>query len=194
MPARISAWAVYDVFDVKDGEKVFVGVVSDSQWVSFCRDFGLAHWAGDTSLNTNNARVDRREEIIPQLRGLFAGFTKQGLMLKLEKTGLPFAPIQRPEDLFDDPHLRAAGGLLDMILPDGGEVSLPALPLAIDGQRIGDIGTVKRLTQRAGHRHGGGRDQQGHRQDRHQPRALVAHEGAEHQQHQTADGERALRG
>jgi len=137
MPARISAWAVYDVFDVKDGEKVFVGVVSDSQWVSFCRDFGLAHWAGDTSLNTNNARVDRREEIIPQLRELFAGFTKQGLMLKLEKTGLPFAPIQRPEDLFDDPHLRAAGGLLDMILPDGGEVSLPALPLAIDGQRPG---------------------------------------------------------
>ena len=137
MPARISAWAVYDVFDVRDGEKVFVGVVSDSQWAAFCRDFGLDEWAADPSLSTNNARVARRGEIIPHLRELFAGFTGQGLMLKLEKTGLPFAPIQRPEDLFEDPHLRAGGGLLDMILPDGGKVSLPALPLAIDGRRPG---------------------------------------------------------
>ena len=137
MPARISAWAVYDVFDVRDGEKVFVGVVSDSQCAAFCRDFGLDEWAADPSLSTNNARVARRGEIIPHLRELFAGFTGQGLMLKLEKTGLPFAPIQRPEDLFEDPHLRAGGGLLDMILPDGGKVSLPALPLAIDGRRPG---------------------------------------------------------
>ena len=137
MQARISAWAVYDVFDVRDGEKVFVGVVSDSQWAAFCRDFGLDELAADPSLSTNNARVARRGEIIPHLRELFAGFTGQGLMLKLEKTGLPFAPIQRPEDLFEDPHLRAGGGLLDMILPDGGKVSLPALPLAIDGRRPG---------------------------------------------------------
>ena len=137
MPARISAWAVYDVFDVRDGEKVFVGVVYDSQWAAFCRDFGIDEWAADPSLSTNNARVARRGEIIPHLRELFAGFTGQGLMLKLEKTGLPFAPIQRPEDLFEDQHLRAGGGLLDMILPDGGKVSLPALPLAIDGRRPG---------------------------------------------------------
>ncbi len=137
MPARISAWAVYDVFDVQAGEKVFVGVVSDTQWISFCRDFGLADWAGDTSLGTNNARVARRGEIIPRLQTLFAGFTKEVLMAKLEKTGLPFAPIQRPEDLFEDPHLRAGGGLLNMTLPDGVNVSLPALPLAVDGVRPG---------------------------------------------------------
>jgi len=137
MPARISAWAVYDVFDVQDGEKVFVGVVSDSQWTVFCKDFGLDDWGADASFATNNARVARRSQIIPRLSGVFASYTKQALMAKLEKTGLPFAPIQRPEDLFDDPHLRAAGGLLDMTLPDGGEVSLPALPLAIDGARPG---------------------------------------------------------
>lgn len=137
MPARVSAWAVYDVFDVKDNEKVFVGVVSDTQWRAFCDAFDLTDWAADTSLSANNDRVARRDELIPQLRTLFASFTQDELMAKLERTGLPFAPIQRPEDLASDPHLIESGGLLEMSIPDGGEISLPALPVAIDGKRPG---------------------------------------------------------
>ncbi|MDJ0919540.1 MAG: CaiB/BaiF CoA-transferase family protein [Henriciella sp.] len=137
MPARVSAWAVYDVFDVKDDEKVFVGVVSDSQWRAFCEAFGLEDWAADNSLAANNNRVARRDEIIPVLRDLFAAFTQAELMAKLETTGLPFAPIQRPEDLAEDPHLVESGGLLDMTIPDGGEISLPAMPISIDGARPG---------------------------------------------------------
>lgn len=137
MPARVSAWAVYDVFDVKDDEKVFVGVVSDTQWRAFCAAFNLSDWADDESLAANNDRVARREEIIPVLRELFANFTRDELMAKLETTGLPFAPIQRPEDLATDPHLVESGGLLDMTIPEGGEISLPAMPIAIDGARPG---------------------------------------------------------
>jgi len=137
MPARVSAWAVYDVFDVKGDEKVFVGVVSDTQWRAFCAAFNLTDWAADTSLALNNDRVARRDEIIPALRKLFADFTKDELMRKLETTGLPFAPIQRPEDLATDPHLVESGGLLNMTIPEGGEISLPAMPIAIDGARPG---------------------------------------------------------
>ena len=125
MPTRISAWAVYDVFDVKDGEKVFVGVVSDTQWKAFCEAFELTEWGQDERLAANNERVARRDEIIPPLRDLFATFTQDELMAKLETTGLPFAPIQRPE------------GLLDMTIPDGGEIALPAMPIAVDGERPG---------------------------------------------------------
>jgi crotonobetainyl-CoA:carnitine CoA-transferase CaiB-like acyl-CoA transferase len=137
MPARVSAWAVYDVFDVKDGEKVFVGVVSDGQWQSFCAAFDLTDWANDPDLSENNNRVARRDEIIPVLRDLFASYTKEELMDRLERTGLPFAPIARPEDLFEDPHLNARGGLLDLELPDGGRVKLPALPITMDDVRCG---------------------------------------------------------
>ena len=137
MPARISAWAVYDVFEVLGGEKVFVGVVSDIQWSKFCEAFGLSDWANDESLARNNNRVERRDEIMPVLRDLFGKMSKSDLMSKLEETGLPFAPINRPEDLFDDPHLNASGGLLDMTLPDGEEVALPALPISVDFQRLG---------------------------------------------------------
>jgi len=139
MPARISAWAVYDVFDAKDGEKVFVGVVSDGQWVKFCEAFGLDDWAGDESLADNNARVERRETIIPHLRELFQGYDLESLMAKLETIGLPYAPIARPEDLFEDPHLNAAGGLLEMELPDGdgAPIKLPALPVKMGDARPG---------------------------------------------------------
>ncbi|MBO6689191.1 MAG: CoA transferase [Henriciella sp.] len=137
MPTRISAWAVYDVFDVKDDEKVFVGVVSDTQWRAFCEAFSLTDWAKDETLAANNERVARRDEIIPPLRELFATFSKDELMAKLETTGLPFAPIQKPEDLFTDEHLTESGGLLDMTIPDGGEIALPAMPIAIDGNRPG---------------------------------------------------------
>lgn len=137
MPARISAWAVYDVFDVAGGEKVFVGVVSDGQWRAFCNAFGLTDWANAPGFATNNDRVARRDDIIPALRALFAGMTKGALMNKLEATGLPFAPINKPEDLPADPHLMASGGVLRTTLPDGEIADLPALPVSLSGERPG---------------------------------------------------------
>ena len=137
MPARVSAWAIYDVFETKDEEKVFVGVVSDPQWITFCEDFGFDELLAEEQLRANNNRVAERERIIPIVRERFASMTKKTLMDKLESSGLPFAPIERPQDLLDDPHLNESGGLLDMTLPDGNDVRLPALPFAMDGERFG---------------------------------------------------------
>jgi crotonobetainyl-CoA:carnitine CoA-transferase CaiB-like acyl-CoA transferase len=134
MPARISAWAIYDVFDTLDGEQVFVGVVSDAQWEAFRRAFDFQ---ADAALATNNARVQARDVLLPQVRALFARYDKAELMRLLEDIGLPFAPITRPEDLFEDPHLVASGGLLEMTLPGGQETRLPALPLEMGGRRPG---------------------------------------------------------
>ena len=137
MPARISAWAIYDVFETADDERVFVGVVSDTQWVTFCEDFGFAELLADESLRANNERVAARDRIIPEVEARFRDMTRAELMGRLEASGLPFAPIARPEDLLDDPHLAASGGLLDMTLPGGVDVRLPALPLELDGHRFG---------------------------------------------------------
>ena len=136
MPARISAWAIYDVFDTADEEKVFVGVVSDTQWPIFCRAFGFDDWLEDESLRENSKRVERRKDtIMPRVRATFAGLTKPELMDKLQTAGLPFAPIARPEDLFDDPHLVQSGGLINLTLPDGKETNLPALPIEFNANR-----------------------------------------------------------
>ncbi len=137
MPARTSAWAVYDVFDTDDGQQVFVGVVSDAQWRSFCAAFELPDWAADPELAANNQRVQARERLLPRLRILFAALTRAELLARLEAAGLPFAPIVRPEELTDDPHLRASGGLAPVRLADGSVAELPALPLRMAGRRFG---------------------------------------------------------
>jgi crotonobetainyl-CoA:carnitine CoA-transferase CaiB-like acyl-CoA transferase len=135
MPVRLSAWAIYDVFQTKDSEQVFVGIVSDTQWRQFCKDFGLA--ALDTpDYATNRQRVAARDTLLPRVRELFAGISRATLIERLEQSGLPFAPIGRPEDLFTDPHLTASGGLQTVILADGRETRLPVMPLAWDGERL----------------------------------------------------------
>ena len=136
MPVRISAWAVYDIFETADNDAVFVGVVSDSQWLTFCRDFGFDELLADESLRANNRRVAARERIIPIVREAFKKMTRAELMQKLETSGLPFAPIAKPEDMFEDPHLMASGGLLDITLPDGTDTRLPALPIEMHGERF----------------------------------------------------------
>ena len=137
MSVRRSAWAIYDIFTCADEERVFVGVVSDTQWDLFCKAFNLHDFAENESLDTNNGRVANRDYILPIINKLFASMHKSELMAKLEATGLPFAPINKPEDLFDDPHLNAAGGLVELTLPGGDKTKLPAIPLEMNGQRFG---------------------------------------------------------
>ena len=137
MPDRVRAWALYDNFRTRDGELVFVGVVTDTQWKIFCEAFGLQELLADAALKTNPQRVEARPRIVPIVTALFAGMSKQELMDKCEKLGLPFAPISKPEDLFDDPHLNASGGLTPVTLPNGTRTKVPNLPIEMDGRRFG---------------------------------------------------------
>lgn len=135
MPNRISAWAIYDVFETADASQVFVGVVSDSQWAVFCDEFGLGALRADPGLATNRERVLARERFMPAVRALFAALPRAEILATCERIGLPFAPINRPEDLFEDTHLTHPGAMTEITLPDGRKTTVPALPLEIDGAR-----------------------------------------------------------
>ena len=137
MPSRISAWAVYDVFTVKDGEQIFLAAVSDTQWAIFCDAFALNELKADPRLKTNNDRVLAREWMMPILRSHLANSSAADISAVFEKNALPFAPITRPQALFDDPHLNATGGLAPLTLPDGKTTRVPLLPLTLDGLRPG---------------------------------------------------------
>ncbi len=137
MPSRISAWGVYDVFTVKDGEQIFLAAVSDKQWTIFCTAFGLEEMLADPRLKTNNDRVRARDWMMPILRSHLAGRSAAELSAVFEANELPFAPITRPEALFDDPHLNATGGLAPVRMNDGAMSKVPLLPLTLDGERPG---------------------------------------------------------
>jgi crotonobetainyl-CoA:carnitine CoA-transferase CaiB-like acyl-CoA transferase len=141
MPARDNPWAVYDVFTVKDGEQIFLAAVSDPQWVTFCDALGFDDLSADPALATNNQRVERRSVLLETIRKRLAARTAAELAELFERVGLPFAPIRRPEDLYDDPHLAATGGLADVRLPDGPRagqmVKTTLFPVMMQGRRLG---------------------------------------------------------
>ena len=141
MPERISAWGVYDVFTVKDGEQIFLAAVSDGQWRSFCDTLGLADLRDRPEYASNNDRVRARASLLPLLRQRLAARSAAELAALFEQAGLPFAPIRRPEELYADPHLQATGGLADITLTDGARAGQTAqttlLPFTLQGERLG---------------------------------------------------------
>ncbi|MCJ0766026.1 CaiB/BaiF CoA transferase family protein [Variovorax terrae] len=147
MPSRISAWGIYDVFQVKDGEQIFLAAVSDTQWAIFCEALGFGDLKADARLASNNDRVRARSWLMPILRERLAPRSAAELSQLFERHALPYAPITRPQDLFDDPHLQATGGLAPMTLPDGRETQTVLLPLMLDGHRPGVRSHPPRLGQ-----------------------------------------------
>jgi len=141
MPARISPWGIYDVFTVKDGEQIFLSAVSDAQWTTFCDALGFADLKADPRYGSNNDRVRERPTLLPALRERLAAWPAADLAARFERVGLPYAPIRKPEELLDDEHLLATGGLADMTLPDGPRAGQTAkatlLPFTLGGQRLG---------------------------------------------------------
>ena len=141
MPDRISAWGIYDVFTVKDGEQIFLAAVSDAQWATFCDALGFADLFALPQYATNNQRVQARPVLLAELRQRLAMRPAAELAALFERVALPFAPIRKPEELFDDEHLLATGGLADITLPDGeraGQTAQTTLfPFTMDGHRLG---------------------------------------------------------
>ena len=136
MPERISAWGVYDVFVVKDGEQIFLAVVSDTSWKIFCDVFNYQDLFDDPRLSNNNQRVLARDWLIPLLRERLKDFSAQYLSDVFEKNALPYAPITAPHDLLEDPHLKATGGLAPLELNDGRTVNTVLLPLSLNQERL----------------------------------------------------------
>ena len=147
MPERISAWAVYDVFVVKDGEQIFLAVVSDTAWKLFCDAFNYPDLLNDPRLLSNNDRVRARDWLIPILRERLQVFSAAHLSDVFEKNSLPYAPITAPHDLLDDPHLKATGGLAPDELNDGREIQTVLLPLSLNQTRLKVRHSAPRLGQ-----------------------------------------------
>ncbi|MNH05708.1 Formyl-coenzyme A transferase [compost metagenome] len=145
MPNRISAWAIYDVFTFAGGEQMFVAATGEGQWHALCQVLGQMALLDDPTLASNNDRVLQRPRLLAHLAEVFAPLDAGQLALQLEANGIPFAPIRRPEELFDDLHLQQSGGMADLQLEDGSHTPMPLLPLSLDGQRLQPRRAIARI-------------------------------------------------
>ncbi|MBT2322595.1 CoA transferase [Variovorax paradoxus] len=137
MPSRVSAWSVYDVFTLAEGEQLFIGAVSDKQFLTLCRVIDAPELAADPALANNALRVAVRPALLKRLGEILARHHIADLSPKLEEAGIPYAPIVRPDQLMADPHLKASGGLVPMECDDGGMTEVVLLPLLMGGRRPG---------------------------------------------------------
>ena len=137
MPSRVSAWSVYDVFTLAGGDQLFIGAVSDKQFRTLCQLLERSDLLDVPEYASNAQRVAVRPQLLAQLGEILANHRIDALSAKLEAAGLPYAPIVRPDQLLDDPHLKASGGLVPMQTDDGGSTDVVLLPLLMGGRRPG---------------------------------------------------------
>jgi crotonobetainyl-CoA:carnitine CoA-transferase CaiB-like acyl-CoA transferase len=138
MPEREHAWPIYDIFETAGGERIFIGVVTEGHWQSFCREFGMQDFADDPTLRTTTDRIMARARIIPRVTDVIKQWDAAELSAKLDRLNICFSPINRPEDLFSDPHVLRPGGLVNNINADGAAFRVPALPVEWNGMNLGE--------------------------------------------------------
>ena len=138
MPEREHAWPIYDIFETKGGERIFIGVVTEGHCQSFCREFGLQEFLDDPGLRTTTERILARSRIIPRAAEVIKTWNAADLSATLDRLNICFSPINRPEDLFGDPHVLRPGGLVNNVNANGEAFRVPALPIEWNGQNIGE--------------------------------------------------------
>jgi len=137
MPSRVSAWSVYDVFTLDEGEQLFIGAVSDKQFATLCHVLERPDLLKHPDFGDNASRVAVRPELLATLGEILRQHRIDELTPRLEAAGIPYAPIMRPEQLVEDPHLKASGGLAPMTTDDGSVTDVVLLPLLMGGRRPG---------------------------------------------------------
>src|SRR6202451_4068935 len=137
MPAREGAWGIYEPFATADGEQIFVGITSDSQWHRFCKHFRRDDLLQNPAYQTNEDRVRARPTLLPVVAAIVVQHTRTALAEIFDRLDIPFAPVAKPGDLFDDPQLNAGGRMLEIDFTRGISAKLPRLPVEIGTHDLG---------------------------------------------------------
>ena len=134
MPEREFSWPVYDIFNTSDQRQIFVGAVTEGHWGILCKAVGLERLLDDPRLQTKMDQIEARSWTIPIFADAIATRDYSGLIEVFETAGIPVSPINRPAEMYKDPHVMRPGGLHESHLPGGQSFRAPGLPIEVDGQ------------------------------------------------------------
>jgi crotonobetainyl-CoA:carnitine CoA-transferase CaiB-like acyl-CoA transferase len=137
MPDRRGAWAVYETFETADNERIFIGITSDNHWRRFCEQFNRQDLLEDPTLKTNEDRVLARDRTLPIVADIVKKQSIAEMSRIAEDIEIPFSPVAKPKDLYDDPQLNANGRMLTVNLNDEVTSKVPRLPVEIGDHDFG---------------------------------------------------------
>lgn len=136
MPERVFSWPVYDLFPTQDGRQIFVGAATDGQWEKLCKGFGLEHLLEDPRLQGRPAQIEGRDWTLPQIAEKVAAQPFAAMVKIMEDNDLLFAPVSRPKEMYDDPHVNRPGGLFTSQYADKKAFRAPGLPVQMNGEPV----------------------------------------------------------
>lgn len=136
MPERVFSWPVYDLFPTQDGRQIFVGAATDGQWEKLCKGLGLTEFLDDPRLQTRPDQIKARDWTLPRIAEIIASRPYDEMTRLMEENDLLFAPVARPAEMYDDPHVNRPGGLFTSQYADKTDFRAPALPVEMDGQPV----------------------------------------------------------
>ena len=147
MPERDFSWPVYDIFETADARQIFVGAVTEGQWKALCGYLKLDAMLKDERLQTRMDQIKARSWTIPIVAKAMGKRNYGQLLENFESLGIPFSPINKPAELFEDPHVLRDGGLVYSQIADGRTFRAPALPFEVDGHMMNASGDLPSIGQ-----------------------------------------------
>jgi len=125
-------WGIYRIFETRDNRNVFIGVTSDAHWEKYCKEFKVDDLWQEEALRTNEGRRKEYDRLTRRTEEMVKKLTFKETIEHLEKANIPFAPVNTPMDLFDNPHLSEREHFSKATAPDGTFSPLPNLPIMFD--------------------------------------------------------------
>ncbi len=125
----------YQAFPTADGD-IILAVGNDNQFAKFCVVAGHPEWSSDQRFASNAQRVANRAVLVPLLRQATVMRTSADWIAALEAAGVPCGPINRIDEVFADPQVKARGLHINLPHPLAGSVSLVANPIRLSGSPV----------------------------------------------------------
>ncbi|MFT6676644.1 MAG: crotonobetainyl-CoA:carnitine CoA-transferase CaiB-like acyl-CoA transferase [Sulfitobacter sp.] len=101
-----------------------------------CDDLGLGHLLEDVRLQSRMDQINARDWTLPLIAEIVASRPYDEMLQIMEDNDLLFAPVSRPAEMYDDPHVNRPGGLFTSHYSDKKDFRAPALPVELNGRPI----------------------------------------------------------
>ncbi|WP_436901803.1 CaiB/BaiF CoA transferase family protein [Halovenus halobia] len=128
MGSRHPTIAPYQAFPTKD-DYVVVACASEHIWPRFCRALDREELVEDERFETNEKRVDNREELDAILGAEIEKYTTAEIVEQLQEHDVPARAVNDMADVFSHPQMEARNMRRTMSHPTVGEVEMPGSPM-----------------------------------------------------------------
>jgi formyl-CoA transferase/CoA:oxalate CoA-transferase len=124
---------IYGLLDCDDRPFMVHLSGHNEAWEGLLRAAELEEWIGDPRFATRKDRTDRHAEIVKLLREQCRKKPRRYWLPRLDENGIPNAPINTIQEVFDDPQIKHMGIPREIEHPEMGRTKLIGSPINMSG-------------------------------------------------------------